>query len=117
MEPLLSKYECGFRKGYSTQCFLLAMLEKWRSSVDNRRTFGALLTDLSKAFDCLLHKLSIAKLPAYNFSLNVLRLVHSYPTNRKQRTKINAKYSSWEEKLFGVSQGSILGPLLSNIFL
>ena len=117
MEPLLSKYQCGFRKGYNTQYCLLAMLEKWKSSVDKGSSFGALLTDLSKAFDCLSHKLLIAKLHAYGFSLNALRLVHSYLTNRKQRTKINNKYSSREEILFGVPQGSILGPLLFNIFL
>ena len=75
------------------------------------------MTDLSKAFHCLLHELLIAKLHAYGFSLNALRLVHSYLTNRKLRTKINTKYSSSEETLFGVPQESILGPLLSNIFL
>ena len=117
MEPLLSKYQCGFRKGYNTQYCLLAMLEKWKSSVDKGSSFGALLTDLSKAFDCLSHELLIAKLHTYGFSLNALRLVHSYLTNRKQRTKINNKYSSREEILFGVPQGSILGPLLFNIFL
>ena len=117
MEPLLSKYQCGFRKGYNTQYCLLAMLEKWKSSVDKGSSFGALLTDLSKAFDCLSHELLIAKLHAYGFSLNALRLVHSYLTNRKQRIKINTKYSSWEEILFRVPQGSILGPLLFNIFL
>ena len=116
VEPLLSKYQCGFRKGYNTQYCLLAMLEKWKSSVDKRSSFGALLTDLSKAFDCLSHELLIAKLHAYGFSLNAPRLVHSYLTNRKQRTKINTKYSSWEEILFGVPQGSILGPLLFDIF-
>ena len=117
MEPLLSKYQCGLRKDYNTQSCLLAMLEKWKSSVDKGSCFGALLTDLSKAFDCLSHELLIAKLHAYGFSLNAPRLVHSYLTNRKQRTKINTKYSSWEEILFGVPQVSFPGPLLFNIFL
>ena len=57
--------------------------------------FGALLTDLSKGFDCLPHELLIAKLHAYGFSLAALRLVRSYFSNRKQRTKINESYSSW----------------------
>ena len=54
---------------------------------------------------------------AYGFSFAGLGLVHSYLSNGKQRTKINESYSSWEEILFGVVQGSILGPLLSNIFI
>ena len=54
-ENIFSKYQCGFRKGFSTQQCLLAMLEKWQRSVDNSKMFGALLTDLSKAFGCLDH--------------------------------------------------------------
>ena len=100
-EPILSKFQCGFRKGYSAQHCLLAMLEKWKSAVDNKRNFGALLTDLSKAFDCLPHDLLLAKLNAYRFSLPALRLVESYLSNRIQRAKINSEFSSWEEILFG----------------
>ena len=81
------------------------------------KMFGALLTDLSNAFDCLDHELLIAKLNAYGFSLTALKLVHNYLSNRKQRTKINSTYSSLLEIIFGVPQGSILGPLLFNIFL
>ena len=116
-EPILSIYQCGFRKGFSAQHCLLAVLEKWKSAVDNEKTFSALLTDLSKAFDCLSHDHLIAKLNAYGFSLPALRLVQSYLTKRKQKTKINSEFSSWEEILFGVPQGSILGPLLFNRFL
>ena len=59
----------------------------------------------------------IAKLNAYGFSLTALKLIHNYLSNRKQRTKINSTYSSLLEIIFGVPQGSILGPLLFNIFL
>ena len=75
----------------------------------NKKTFGALLTDLSKAFSCLPHDLLVGKLNAYGFSLPALRLVLSYLSNRKQKTKINSKLSSWEKILFGVPKGSILG--------
>ena len=55
MDKFLSKYQCGFEKGYNAQHCLLAMTEKWKKAVDNENVFGALLTDLSKAFGCLPH--------------------------------------------------------------
>ena len=112
----LSKYQCGFRKGYNAQNCLLAMIEKWKKAVDNGNVFGALLTDLSKAFDCLPHDLIIAKLNSCGFNLIALNLIHNYLTKRKQRTKINQLYSSWEDILFGVPQGSILGPFFLTYF-
>ena len=93
------------------------MLEKWKWVVDNKGNFGAILIDLSKAFEYLPHDLLLAKLNAYGFSLPALRLVQNYLSNRKQRTKMNSGSGSWEEILLGLPQGSILGPLLFNIFL
>ena len=87
-ESFLSKYQCGFRKGYSAQHHLLPMLQKWKSAIDNRKMFGTLLTVLSKAFDCLPHDLLKAKLNACGFSIAALRLVENYLSNRKQRTKL-----------------------------
>ena len=88
-----------------------------KKAVDNGNVFGALLTDLSKAFDCLPHDFIIAKLNSYGFSLIALNLIHNYLTKRKQRTKINHSYSSWEDILSEMPQGSILGQILFNIFL
>ena len=62
-----SKFQCGFRSGYSKQQCLIALIGKWKS--DKRKSFGALLTNLSKASDFLPHELLIAKLYDYGFSL------------------------------------------------
>ena len=91
------------------------MIEKWRRSVDGGGQAGALLTDLSKTFDCIDHELLIAKLYAYGFNKNLLYFINSYWKGQKQRTKINSSYTAFAEILFGVPQGSILGPLLFNI--
>ena len=74
----LSKYYCGFGKGFSTQYFLVAMLERWKGAADDKKVFGVHLTDLSKSFNCLSHELIIAKLNAYGFSLPTLNLIHDY---------------------------------------
>ena len=118
MEPFLSKQQCGFRKGYSTQYCLLSMLEKCKSAVDKGKIFGALLTDLSNAFYCISQKLIFEKLRAYGFSLRVLRsMMLSDFNNRKKRSRENDDFSSWKKILFWVPKGSILGPLFFNIFL
>ena len=107
---VLSKNQCGFRKGLSSQHCLVAMIEKWKKSLDSKYSFGALLTDLSKAFDCIPNELMIAKLDAYGFGLKALILVFNYLRNRNQRVKINSSYSERSDLLFGVPQKSILGP-------
>ena len=112
-----SSYQCGFRKDFSTQHCLIAMIEKWKKNVDNKGTFGALLTDLSKAFDCIPHELLIAKLSAHGFDFKALKFIYSYINNRKQKVRTNESFSEWAELIFAVPQGSILGPLFFIIFL
>ena len=116
-EPDFSKYQCGFRKGNSEQQCLLTMTEKWRKCVDSNGACGALLTDLSKAFDCLPHSLLIAKLHVYRFDKTSKEYFRDYLSHRKQKIKINKTFSNWTNILHGVPQGSILCPLLFNIFL
>ena len=60
---------------------MISLTEKWKKSVDNGGAFGALITDLSKAFDCLPHELLIAKLDAYSFDKSSLKLIHGYLLN------------------------------------
>ena len=80
----LSMYRCGFWKGMSAQNCLLYMVEKWRKCLDKKGNAGILLTDLSKAFDCLVHDLLIAKLNAYGFDYLSLKLIYNYLSDRLQ---------------------------------
>ena len=65
----------GFRKGYNTQQVLVSLIEKWKKILDNKDFGGAVLMDLSKAFDTLNHDLLIAKLHAYGFNRDSLKLI------------------------------------------
>lgn len=84
------------------------MLEKWKNAADKGKCCGALLGDLSKPMSCHSDELMVAKLNTYCFDLAALKL-SKLPIN------IYSTYSSWEKKLFGVSQRSIRDPLLFNI--
>ena len=116
-DKILLPSQCGFSKGYSSQNCLLAMLENFKKSADDGNEFGALLTDLSKAFDCIDHKLLIAKLFCYGVSPSALNLIHSYLSNRTQRIKINNSFSRRSSIESGFPQASVLDPLLFNIDL
>ena len=95
---------CGYRKGYNTQQALVSLIEKWKKILDDKGFGGAVLMDLSKAFDTLNHELLIAKLLAYGFKRDLLKLINDYLSNRWQRTKINKSFSSWAELVEGVPQ-------------
>ena len=117
MRYKLLKCLTGFRKSHGTQYLLVTMLEKWQKTVDKGEYVSALFMDLSKAFDTINHDLFLAKLKAYGFSLNAVKLMHRYLKNRKQQVRINNKFSSENIVIAGVPRGSIDGPLVFNLFI
>ena len=109
----------AFRKGYSCQSTPLNMIENFKCALDRGEYIACINGDISKAFDCLPHCLNICKLHAYGLSRNACTctLIASYLYKRKQRVKIGSFKSDWKEISKGVPQGSILGPLIFNIFI
>ena len=84
------------------------MLEEWKKAPGKQNIAGSILTDLSKACDCLNHNLLIAKLEAYGFGNSALRFVYNYLKERKQRTKVNGSYSTWRELRFGLNSWAFI---------
>ena len=82
-ETLFSTFQCGFRKGFNTQHCLLVMIEKWRITLNKGGETGEVVTDFSKAFDCIDHNLFIAKLYAYGFEKQSIDFLHSYLIKRE----------------------------------
>ena len=82
IEKFLPPFLCGYRKGFSTQYSLLPLIETWRLCLDKQSLAGALLMDLSKAFDAINHELLIAKLHVYRFSIEALKVLLSYLQER-----------------------------------
>ena len=89
--------------------------ETGKTHLTIKKVIVSLSMDLSKAFDCLQHDLIIAKLHAYGFEIQTLKLIYSYLSNRFQSVRVKDTYSSANKVKYDVPQGSLLGAILFNI--
>ena len=107
----------SYRKNFSCQTSLICIVEELRIARDNGAIASIVGIDLSKAFDCLPHRLLLAKLKAYGLSEDSVLLMESCLSNRFQRVKIGDTFSVWLRVVKGIPQGSVLEPLFFNIFM
>ena len=115
-DDIFSQYLSVYRTSYGCQDVLLHFINICKKALDDGNVCMALLTDLSKAFDCLPYRLLICKLRAYGLSVNACELLKSYFCERKQRVKLGDKYRDWLSLSKGVPQGSLMGSFIFNIF-
>ena len=115
-ENIYKETVTGFRKNYGRNAALMKLRDDIRKAMKSSEVTLAVLVDFSKAFDTICHNLMIKKLHQLGFSKNFLWWTFSYLENRKQYVQIDNKSSSIEEVKFGVPQGTILGPILFNLY-
>ena len=114
---IFSQYQCSFRKVFSAQHAFLVLIEKMKNTVIKKKICVAILTDLSKAFDCICHNLFIPKLNSYGFDRNALNLIYDNLSVRSQKPKVGSFFTPYLDNIYVASKGSILGSLLFKIDL
>ena len=114
---LISPAQSGFKPGDSCINQLLSITHEIYHSMDEGYEIRGVFLDISKAFDKVWHEGLVFKLKQNGISGNLLNIFEDFLRNRKQRVVLNGQTSNWENIHAGVSQGSILGPLLFLVYI
>ena len=117
VNDLFYQKQSGFRPNHSCHTALTELIDTWLSEININKLCGALFVDFAKAFDVINHDLLLRKLTLYGLSANTLSLVCSFLNSRLQKVSLKDNQSDFKTVLYGVPQGSVLGPLLFSIYI
>ncbi len=114
---LLNQNQFGYLKGKSTLAQMLSCYNDWCTSRNSSKATDVIFLDFSKAFDRVPHERLLLKLNRHGIDGNLLLWLRNFLTERKQRVNIRGSFSTWSSVKSGVSQGSVLGPILFLIYV
>ena len=117
VNDLFYQKQSGFRPNHSCLTALTELIDTWLSEIKKNKLCGALFIDFAQAFDVIYHDLLLRKLTLYGLSANTLSLICSFLDSRLQKVSLKDNQSGFKTVLFGVSEGSVLGPLLFSIYI
>ena len=113
----MSNCQWGFQPGKSTVAALLSTTQDWFQLLEKGKEVGAVFFDFHKAFDTVAHGPLVDKLYQLELNSQIVKWVHNYLADRKQRVVVNGVSSLPMSVVSGFLQGSILGPLLFLIYI
>ena len=116
-QGVIHKDQHGFRGGRSCCTQLLEVIEVWTRWFDLGLPWDAIYTDFSKAFDSVPHQRLLNKIHAHGIRGKLLKWIESFLSNRRQRVILGSQKSNWQPVTSGITQGSVLGPILFTIFI